>query len=144
MTIDAPFTDDQARAAWNEGARAFEVFVESGADYYRREVHGPALLDASAPVAGKRALDLGCGQGFFTRELARAGARVTGVDVADELIAFAREHESRDSLGIEYHAMSAAAVDRHGRPARSTWSPRAWRFRTWPTSRARWAARTRC
>jgi 2-polyprenyl-3-methyl-5-hydroxy-6-metoxy-1,4-benzoquinol methylase len=110
---DAPFTDDQARAAWNEGARAFEIFVESGADYYRREVHGPALLDACGPVADQRVLDLGCGQGFFTRQLARAGARATGVDLANELIVFALEHEKREPLGIEYRAMSATGSDRH-------------------------------
>jgi 2-polyprenyl-3-methyl-5-hydroxy-6-metoxy-1,4-benzoquinol methylase len=107
------FNDHQARGAWQAGARAWETFVESGADYYRREVHGPALLAACAPLASKRVLDLGCGQGFFTRELARAGARATGIDLADDLIAYAREHEARDPLGIEYRVASAATVHRH-------------------------------
>ncbi len=105
------FTDHQAREAWQAGARAWDTFVESGADYYRREVHGPALLAACAPLKGKRVLDLGCGQGFFTRELARAGARVTGIDLADDLIAYARRHESREPLGVEYRVASAATID---------------------------------
>ena len=40
--------------------------------------------------AGERALDLGCGDGVFTAELARAGARVIGVEVAEAALARAR------------------------------------------------------
>jgi ubiquinone/menaquinone biosynthesis C-methylase UbiE len=39
---------------------------------------------------GDRALDLGCGTGEFTAALARAGARVVGVDVAEAALARAR------------------------------------------------------
>jgi 2-polyprenyl-3-methyl-5-hydroxy-6-metoxy-1,4-benzoquinol methylase len=106
------FTDDDARRAWDEGARAFDHFVETGADYYRRLVHGPALLAACQPVSGRTALDLGTGQGYFARELARAGARVTAIDLSPELIRFAKEHEAREALGIEYHVMSAAGIAR--------------------------------
>lgn len=110
------FTDEQARTAWNQGARAWETFVESGDDYYRTAVHGPALFTACGPVEGKTVLDLGCGQGFFTRELARAGARVTGVDLSEDLVAIAREHEARAPLGVEYLVLGAATVDRHWPP----------------------------
>jgi 2-polyprenyl-3-methyl-5-hydroxy-6-metoxy-1,4-benzoquinol methylase len=37
-------------------------------------------LDLLRPRAGERVLDVGCGEGGFTRELARAGASVVGVD----------------------------------------------------------------
>jgi SAM-dependent methyltransferase len=40
--------------------------------------------------AGERALDLGCGDGVFTAELARAGARAVGVEVAEAALARAR------------------------------------------------------
>lgn len=103
-----PFTDEESRAAWNEGARAWEAFVEGGADFYRHEVHGPALLSACGPVDGLRVLDLGCGQGYFTRKLARAGAAVIGVDLADELVASAREHEAREPVGARYERLGAA------------------------------------
>jgi ubiquinone/menaquinone biosynthesis C-methylase UbiE len=40
--------------------------------------------------AGERALDLGCGTGEFTAELARAGANAVGVEVAEAALARAR------------------------------------------------------
>ena len=101
------FDDHDARAAWNEAARAWEEFVGSRADYYRHEVHGPALLAVCQPLQGLKMLDLGCGQGFFSRQLAAQGARVVGIDIADELLAFARVHEEREPLGIWYHWMNA-------------------------------------
>jgi 2-polyprenyl-6-hydroxyphenyl methylase/3-demethylubiquinone-9 3-methyltransferase len=41
-------------------------------------------------AAGERVLDVGCGEGRFTAELANAGARVVGVDVAEEPLRRAR------------------------------------------------------
>jgi ubiquinone/menaquinone biosynthesis C-methylase UbiE len=40
--------------------------------------------------AGQRVLDVGCGEGRFTAELARVGARVVGIDVAEEPLRRAR------------------------------------------------------
>lgn len=62
---------------------------------------------------GLRALDLGCGQGYFTRALAAAGAQAAGVDFAEELVTYARAHEARAPLGAEYHVLSASAIERH-------------------------------
>jgi uncharacterized protein (DUF1330 family)/ubiquinone/menaquinone biosynthesis C-methylase UbiE len=111
------FTDDDARAAWNEGAEAFEDFVESGKDYFRHAFHGPALLDACTPVDGLDVLDLGCGQGYFCRQLARRGARVTGVDLSEELIGYALAHEGEEPLGVQYHVMSASEIAPHWQDA---------------------------
>ena len=113
MENDAAFTDSDAVAAWNRGAEAWDAFVESGADYYRHVVHGPALLAACEPLEGRRVLDLGCGQGFFSRQLASRGAVVTAIDLADELLALAKAREAREPLGIVYRTLSAAAVADH-------------------------------
>lgn len=104
------FSDRDAAGSWDEGAAAYDTFVESGADYYRLEVHGPALLAACGVTRGEIALDLGSGQGYFTRELARAGAHVTGIELAPQLVMRAADREAREPLGIEYHEMSAAAI----------------------------------
>lgn len=56
------------------------------------------------PLAGRRALDIGCGAGLLCESLARMGAEVTGVDAAPENIAAAREHAGRMGLDIDYRA----------------------------------------
>ena len=55
------------------------------------------------PLAGKRALDVGCGAGLLCEPLARLGAEVTGVDAAAENIVVAQAHAAGSGLEIEYH-----------------------------------------
>ncbi len=59
-------------------------------DTYHSKVILPNLLRMVAVKKGERVLDLGCGEGFFTRELSKAGAQAVGSDIAKELIMQAR------------------------------------------------------
>jgi len=54
------------------------------------------------PLAGRRALDVGCGAGLLAEPLARLGAAVTGVDAAEENVAVARAHAEAGGLSIAY------------------------------------------
>ena len=54
------------------------------------------------PLAGKSALDMGCGAGLLSEPLARLGAQVTGVDAAPENIGAARAHAAAAGLDIAY------------------------------------------
>ena len=56
------------------------------------------------PLAGKSALDVGCGAGLLCEPLARLGAAVTGVDAAAENIAAATVHAAGGGLAIDYRA----------------------------------------
>jgi 2-polyprenyl-6-hydroxyphenyl methylase/3-demethylubiquinone-9 3-methyltransferase len=56
------------------------------------------------PLAGKTALDVGCGAGLLTEPLVRLGASVTGIDASPEVIAVAREHAEAMALEIDYRA----------------------------------------
>ena len=105
LAIEKPdkFTPERAAAAWDE-------FVESGDDFYRTEVHGPGLLEACGNVEGVRVLDLGCGQGWFSRRLAENGAEVAGVDISERQIENALRHETSRPLGIEYRLLPAERI----------------------------------
>ncbi len=61
-----------------------------------------AVLAIVGSVAGQRVLDIACGHGRLSRELAGGGARVTGVDISAALVAKARAAESQRSPGITY------------------------------------------
>ncbi len=63
------------------------------------------------PLAGKRALDVGCGAGLLAEPLARLGAKVTAVDAAPELIEVAKAHSAGQGLAIDYRAVGVEALD---------------------------------
>ena len=56
------------------------------------------------PLEGKTALDVGCGAGLLCEPLARLGAKVTGIDAPEDVIAVAREHAAAMRLAIDYRA----------------------------------------
>lgn len=92
MTQDAQANADQI-AYWNEAAGRTWVEFHDALD---RQVEplGRAAIAALAPAAGERVLDVGCGCGQTTLELARrvgAAGSVTGVDISQPMLAVARE-----------------------------------------------------
>jgi 2-polyprenyl-6-hydroxyphenyl methylase/3-demethylubiquinone-9 3-methyltransferase len=63
------------------------------------------------PLAGKSALDVGCGAGLLAEPLARLGAAVAAIDAAPGLIAAAKLHAHEQGLAIDYRVM---AVEKFG------------------------------
>jgi 2-polyprenyl-6-hydroxyphenyl methylase / 3-demethylubiquinone-9 3-methyltransferase len=66
------------------------------------------------PLAGRTAIDIGCGAGLMTEPLARMGAIVTGIDAAAENIEAAQTHAAAGGLSIDYRAMSVEAMAASG------------------------------
>src|ERR1700736_448812 len=52
---------------------------------------GADLLPLLAPRPGERILDIGCGTGHLTAQIAESGAQVVGVDRSQEMVAAARK-----------------------------------------------------
>ncbi len=61
-------------------------------------------------LAGRRILDVGCGGGLLAEPLARAGGRVTGIDMSAAQLAAARRHAARGGLDIDYRHTTAEAL----------------------------------
>jgi 2-polyprenyl-6-hydroxyphenyl methylase/3-demethylubiquinone-9 3-methyltransferase len=74
------------------------------------DAHWPGDPQALKPLAGRRALDVGCGAGLLAEPLARLGAEVTGVDAAEENIAAAKAHAVGSGLAIDYRAGELAKL----------------------------------
>jgi 2-polyprenyl-6-hydroxyphenyl methylase / 3-demethylubiquinone-9 3-methyltransferase len=66
------------------------------------------------PLAGLRAIDVGCGAGLMTEPLARMGAEVTGIDAAPENVAAAAAHAAAGRLSITYRATSVEEMAASG------------------------------
>src|SRR5215471_4172929 len=63
-----------------------------------------------ATLSGARVLDVGCGGGLLAEALARAGAKVTAIDLAPGMIEVARLHALEQNLNIDYRVVAAEAV----------------------------------
>lgn len=75
------------------------------------DAHWPGVAGSTKPLAGKSALDIGCGAGLLCEPLARLGAAVTGVDAAAENVAAAAAHAEGVGLDIRYMAGEVAGLD---------------------------------
>ena len=118
MTDFASVPVDEVRAYWNArpcnirhspspvGTKAY--FDEVEARKYFVEPHIPGFAEFPR-WAGKRVLEIGCGIGTDTISFARAGARVTAVDLSEESIALARQRAELMGLAdrITFHCGNA-------------------------------------
>ncbi len=121
---ESPANDAQSRN-WNGTGGEYWA---THADRYDRGVaaYQQSLLDAAGAGPDDRVLDVGCGNGLTTRELARRARSVLGVDLSDPMLTVAREHAAAEGLtGVEFLRADAqthpfepggfdVAVSRHG------------------------------
>ncbi|MBI4203348.1 MAG: methyltransferase domain-containing protein [Chloroflexi bacterium] len=94
--------------SWEQIADYFDEKQGDEGDLWHRGLINPALLRVLGGVSGLRVLDLACGNGALSRQLARNGATVTGVDSASTLIARAQRRERYTPLGVTYHIADAS------------------------------------
>lgn len=100
------FDETGVAEAWNANAERWTADVRAGFDVYRDLYTMPAFLDFMPAIAGRRVIDLGCGEGSNTRRFAGLGAQMTGVDLSEAMIAKARQQEAGSPLGIAYEICS--------------------------------------
>ena len=73
----------------------------------------PARLNYVAkqlPLKGKKILDVGCGGGLLSEALAREGADVVALDLAEELIEIAKLHLYESNVKVDYRLQSAESL----------------------------------
>ncbi len=79
-------------------------------------VTAPNLLRAFGDVEDKDVLELGCGNGYWLRLLARAGARTTGIDLAENQITAAKLWDDPITCEIDYRVGDVSqALDLQGK-----------------------------
>jgi len=97
-------------ASYNDIAEWYDSYLRENPIY--TDIVLPNVLALVGDVQGQSVCDLACGQGWIARELARRGARVTGIDLAENLLAIARQHEKQIPLHIKYvHGDAQVALE---------------------------------
>jgi 2-polyprenyl-6-hydroxyphenyl methylase/3-demethylubiquinone-9 3-methyltransferase len=61
-------------------------------------------------LAGRTAIDVGCGGGILAEAMARQGATVTGIDLADKSLKVAELHGLESGVPVTYRKISAEAM----------------------------------
>ena len=67
-------------------------------------------IQGIAALAGKAALDVGCGGGILAEAMARGGARVKGIDLSEKALRVAQFHLIESRLPVDYELCSAEAL----------------------------------
>jgi 2-polyprenyl-3-methyl-5-hydroxy-6-metoxy-1,4-benzoquinol methylase len=107
------------RRYWNEHIHDLEVAQSSvGSPNFFKELdeyrfdklrYLPQIVDFSA-YQGKQLLEVGCGVGIDLIRFARAGAIVTGVDLADTSVELARQNFEQNHLSADLRLMNGEAL----------------------------------
>ena len=99
--------DREVAALWDANASTWAAEVRAGHDRTHELFTSPRFAEFFPDLAGRSVIDLGCGEGRYTRSFARRGARMTGVDISPQMLAHARDEEARAPLGIRYELESS-------------------------------------
>ena len=105
-----PFEYSNSTELWNNphiSKQMLKVHLDPNDD---RASRNKAFMDRSIKWMTKEfninsnssVLDLGCGPGLYTSALAKRGAKVTGIDVSSNSIAYAHKKAKQENLNIEY------------------------------------------
>lgn len=95
---------------WEANAETWTKHARAGYDIYRDALNTPAFLAMLPAIRDLSGLDVACGEGSNTRELARLGAKMRGIDIAPTFIRHARETETADPLGIAFDVGDGMAL----------------------------------
>ena len=60
------------------------------------------IQECAGSLAGRKVLDVGCGGGILSEAMAKSGAEVTGIDLADKSLKGARLHGLESGVKVDY------------------------------------------
>lgn len=96
----------ETREIWNSNADWWADRIGEG-NRFQLEILNPPTEHLLALQPGERVLDVACGNGPFSRRMARTGAEVVAFDFSERFIARARERSAEAGDGIAYHVLDA-------------------------------------
>lgn len=99
-----PDLHEQNRLSWNAATVAHNSHKGDQAAFFRAggDTLFPEEVELLGDLAGRDLLHLQCNAGQDTLSLARRGARVTGVDISDEAIRFARQLSAASGVDARF------------------------------------------
>jgi len=96
----------KAQSVWNSPGGRYDAISRSIADAIEHAV------ERLQPKSGEKILDLATGTGWGSRVLAQRfpGVKITGADIAEQMLEYARQRASSEQLDIDYLHADAEAL----------------------------------
>jgi 2-polyprenyl-3-methyl-5-hydroxy-6-metoxy-1,4-benzoquinol methylase len=101
-------TEDSSTRSWNDIADDWVAHADT--NDYRNLFLFPLTFTLLGDLQGRRVLDLGSGEGGYSREMARRGAKVVAVDGSERLIEVAQKRARRENLAVESICSNASSL----------------------------------
>ncbi len=99
---------EDAKKKWEETAEEWINILENQGnkgdegDRNRQWIIDPHMWELIGSVNREKVLDAGCGNGYFTRKLAKKGALAFGVDQSSRLINYCKNREKKEPQGCKF------------------------------------------
>jgi 2-polyprenyl-3-methyl-5-hydroxy-6-metoxy-1,4-benzoquinol methylase len=97
-------------AEWDKMASWWHAEASDHGVYHQYTDIDPVVKELLGSVKGRKVIEIGCGNGYFSRALAKCGAKVTALDASSKMIAIASAEEKKRPLGIVYLVRDAAQL----------------------------------
>ena len=96
------------KAEWDRVAEWWNNEVGDIGTWHQKYDIDPVIFKIIGKIRKKKILEIGCGNGYLSRLLARKGAKITAIDISKKLLEFAITKEKEKPLGIRYLVRNAA------------------------------------
>ncbi|NLO89947.1 MAG: class I SAM-dependent methyltransferase [Clostridia bacterium] len=98
------------RAVFDSVAQEYDAWYETEMGSLVHEIEKEVIFELLKPQKGQRVLDLGCGTGLYSIELAKMGLKVTGIDISEKMISYARKKSENLGLDIRFIVQDAHSL----------------------------------
>ncbi|MBI4426617.1 MAG: class I SAM-dependent methyltransferase [Candidatus Kerfeldbacteria bacterium] len=88
--------------SWDKVAEWWDRAAGETGVWHQEHDIDPVVRRLLGRVKSRVILEIGCGNGYFSRQLARAGAEVTAIDKSKKFVSLAQEKKKRHPLRIHY------------------------------------------
>ncbi|MCL4374549.1 class I SAM-dependent methyltransferase [Patescibacteria group bacterium] len=95
-------TNSSTLAQWNDSADWYDKNMGEEGDKLNRTIIRPNVLRVLGNLQGKTLLDVGCGSGYLTSELAKTAEKIVGTDFAPDFVKICREkYKNQHNLSFQ-------------------------------------------
>ena len=104
-------SDKKILDSWKKNASSWIKAIQDNEIESRRLVTDQAIIETISSLPVKKALDIGCGEGWLVRRLSTLGISATGIDAIETLVSKAKDLGGGSFKTLEYTDISVSTIN---------------------------------